>query len=116
MVGAQRPTTAISADGPLNLYMAVQVAVTPDARAKGVMICMNQQINSAREGTKTSAYKVEAFNSRDLGFLGVVDPDRVIFYRAPIRRSHVHVGVRRLQDHEFPRVDMIDSYAAARPT
>ncbi len=113
VVGAQRPTTAISADGPLNLYMAVQVAITPDARGKGVMICMNQQINSAREGTKTSAYKVEAFNSRDLGFLGVVDPDRVTFYRAPIRRNTFMSEFDISKIASFPRVDMIDSYAAA---
>jgi L-asparaginase len=113
VVGAQRPTTAISADGLLNLYLAVQVAVTPDARAKGVMICMNQQINSAREGTKTSAYKVEAFNSRDLGFLGVADPDRVVFYRAPVRRHTFMSEFDVTKMTTFPRVDMIDSYAAA---
>lgn len=113
VVGAQRPSTAISADGLLNLYLAVQVAATPEARGKGVMICMNQQINSAREGTKTSAYKVEAFNSRDLGFLGVADPDRVVFYRAPVRRHTVSSEFDVAKIETFPRVDMIDSYAAA---
>lgn len=113
IVGAQRPSTAISADGPLNLYNAVRVAIEPTARGKGVLICMNQQINSAREGTKTSAYKVETFQSRDLGFLGVVDPDQVEFFRAPVRK---HTGASEFdlaKIASFPRVDVIDSYAAA---
>ncbi|MDQ8204673.1 asparaginase [Pelagicoccus sp. SDUM812003] len=113
VVGAQRPSTSISADGPMNFYNAVQVAASPDARGKGVFICMNQQINSAREGTKTSAYKVEAFQSRDLGFLGVVDPDGVHFLRAPVRR-HTYLSEFDISDiSEFPRIDVIPSFADA---
>ncbi len=113
VVGAQRPSTAISADGPLNLYDAVRVAIEPAARGKGVLICMNQQINSAREGTKTSAYKVETFQSRDLGFLGVIDPDKVAFFRAPTRRHTVKSEFDVSTITAFPRVDVLDSYAAA---
>lgn len=113
IVGAQRPSTAISADGPMNFYNAVQVAASPDSRGKGVFICMNQQINSAREGTKTSAYKVEAFKSRDLGFLGVVDPDGVQFFRAPTRR-HTYLSEFDLSKiSDFPRIDIIPSFAGA---
>ena len=113
IVGAQRPSTSISADGPMNFYNAVQVAASPDARDKGVLICMNQQINSAREGTKTSAYKVEAFQSRDLGLLGVVDPDGVHFLRAPVRR-HTYLSEFDVSDiSSFPRIDIIPSFADA---
>lgn len=113
VVGAQRPSTSISADGPMNFYNAVQVAASPEARGKGVFICMNQQINSAREGTKTSAYKVEAFQSRDLGFLGVVDPDGVQFFRKPTRR-HTYLSEFDISDlSEFPRIDVISSFAGA---
>lgn len=113
IVGSQRPSTSISADGPLNLYNAVRVAIEPTARGKGVLICMNQQINSAREGTKTSAYKVETFQSRDLGFLGVIDPDKVAFFRAPTRRHTMGSEFDVSKITAFPRVDVIDSYAAA---
>jgi L-asparaginase/Glu-tRNA(Gln) amidotransferase subunit D len=74
---------------------------------------MNQQINSAREGTKTSAYKVEAFQSRDLGLLGVIDPDKVAFFRAPTRRHTVNSEFDVSAMKAFPRVDVVDSYAAA---
>jgi L-asparaginase/Glu-tRNA(Gln) amidotransferase subunit D len=60
-VGSQRPWTAISGDGPLNLYDAIRVAASPQARGKGVLHCMNQNINTARDVTKTSAYRVQTF-------------------------------------------------------
>ncbi len=113
VVGAQRPSTSISADGPMNLYQAIQAAIAPDSRGRGVMICMNQQLTSAREGTKTSAYKVEAFNARDLGLLGVVDPDGVQYYRKPFRRHTVMSEFAIEKITTFPRVDVVDSYAAA---
>jgi L-asparaginase len=113
VVGAQRPATAISGDGPMNLYNAVKVAASEDARNKGVMIAMNQQINSAREGTKTSAYKVEAFQSRDLGLLGVIDPDGVQFYREPTRRHTIFSEFSISEISEWPRVDVVESYAGA---
>jgi L-asparaginase len=113
IVGAQRPTTAISADGPMNMYHAIQAAIDPDSKGRGVMICMNGQLTSGREGTKTSSYKVEAFNARELGFLGVVDPDGVQYFRRPTRR-HTYMSEFDLSKIEvFPRVDVVDSYAAA---
>jgi L-asparaginase len=113
VVGAQRPSTSISADGLQNLYQAVQAAIAPDSRNRGVMICMNQYLVSAREGTKTSAYKVEAFTARDLGALGVVDPDGVHYYRKPFRRHTVMSEFDIEKITKFPRVDVVDSYAAA---
>ena len=113
VVGAQRPSTSISADGPQNLYQAVQAAIDPDSRNRGVMICMNQQLTSAREGTKSSTYKVEAFNARDLGVLGVVDPDGVQYFRKPFRRHTVLSEFDIAKITSFPRVDVVDSYAAA---
>lgn len=85
-VGAQRPWSGLSGDGPLNLFNAVRVAGTPAAAGKGVLHVMNQNINTARDVMKTSAYRVETFRSPDLGVLGVVDPDRVVFHTTPLRR------------------------------
>jgi L-asparaginase len=85
-VGAQRPWTGLSGDGPLNLYNAVRVAASPDAAGKGVLQAMNQNVHSARDVTKTSAYRVQTFQSVDLGLLGVADPDVVKFFTEPTRR------------------------------
>jgi L-asparaginase type II len=88
-VGSQRPWTGLSGDGPLNLFNAVRVAACGEAAGKGVLHVMNQNINTARDVMKTSAYRVEAFRSPDLGVIGVADPDRVVFHTEPLRR-HTH--------------------------
>lgn len=85
-VGAQRPWSGLSGDGPLNLVNAVRVAATAEAGGKGVLHVMNQNINTARDVMKMSAYRVEAFRSPDLGTVGVVDADKVVFHTAPLRR------------------------------
>jgi L-asparaginase len=111
VVGAQRPATAISADGPLNLLNAIRTAATPEARGKGVLVVMNDEINSARDATKTNTYRVETFRSPELGFLGYVDADKVSFYRASTRRhtSHTEFDVGQLRD--LPKVDIVYTYA-----
>jgi L-asparaginase len=85
-VGAQRPWTGISGDGPLNMYNAVRVAATKDAAGKGVLQAMNQNVHAARDVTKASAYRVDTFQGVDLGVLGVADPDVVKFFTEPTRR------------------------------
>ena len=115
LVGAQRPATAISADGPLNLLNAVRTAASPEARGKGVLVVMNDEINAARDVTKTSTYRLETFNSRDLGFLGYVDGDRVSFYRQPTKRHTAASEFDLAGVETFPRVDIVYSYVEASP-
>jgi L-asparaginase len=105
-----RPATAISADGPLNLLNAVRVAVSPDARGKGVLVVLNDEINAARDVTKTNTYRVETFRAPELGLLGYVDEDAVSFYRASTRRhtSRSEFDVASLT--QLPRVDILYSY------
>ena len=114
-MGAQRPATAISADGPLNLLNAVRTAAAPEARGKGVLVVMNDEINAARDVTKTNTYRVETFSSRDLGFLGYVDGDRVSFYRAPMKRHTAESEFDLAGVEAFPRVDIVYSYVEASP-
>jgi L-asparaginase len=86
LVGAMRPTTALSADGPINLYNAVLIAGSEEAVGKGVLVCLNDQINAARDVTKTNTYTADTFKSPELGVLGYVEGDRVAFYRLPARK------------------------------
>ena len=64
LVGSMRPASAISADGPLNLLNAIRTAVSPEARGKGVLAVLNDEINAARDVTKTNTYRVETFRAR----------------------------------------------------
>lgn len=68
LVGAMRPATAISADGPVNLLNAVKLAASPKAVGKGVLVALNDEINGARDVTKTNTSNVSTFKSPELGF------------------------------------------------
>lgn len=116
-VGSQRPWTGLSGDGPLNMYNAVRVAATPAAAEKGVLHCMNQNINAARDVTKLSAYRVETFRSIDLGVMGVADPDLVKFYSEPTRRhtfkSEFNIAKLPADPKDLPAVECVYAYTEA---
>jgi L-asparaginase len=112
-VGSQRPWSGISGDGPLNMYDAVRVAADPDAKGLGVLQCMNQYINAARDVTKTSAYRVQTFKSSDTGALGFADPDKVKFYRAPTRKHTSESEFAGTDLSELPPVELFYSYTDA---
>jgi L-asparaginase len=96
LIGAQRNASEKDFDGPRNLLNAARICASPHAREKGAMIALNNQINAAREVTKSHTSDVETFKSGDYGFLGNADHDRVIFYRAPSRRQHVPLSAEKL--------------------
>ena len=108
LIGAQRNASESDFDGPRNLLNATRICVSPAAKGMGAMIAMNNQINAARDVTKTHTSDVETFKSGDFGFLGVADNDRVIFYRAPVRRQYVP-----LQQDNLPYVEVIATYGGA---
>ncbi len=76
LTGSMRPATAISADGPLNLYNAVVIAGTPHARGQGVLVAVNERIDAARDVTKTHTTNVDTFRSPETGCLGYVKAAR----------------------------------------
>jgi L-asparaginase type II len=116
LVGSQRPATALSSDGPLNLVNAVRVAACPGSRGRGVLVVLNDEINAARDVTKSNTYRLETFRSGELGFLGYVDQDKVAFYRSPDKR-HTVSSEFRLEDIEaFPGVEIVYSSVQARTT
>lgn len=116
VVGAMRPFTAVSRDGPFNLLNAVRVAASPDARGFGVMIMLNDEINAARDTTKGNTYRVDTFIARDMGPLGYADSDRIVFYRKPIYRHTLksEFDVSKLTD--LPRVDVTYGYQESDAT
>ena len=115
LVGAMRPATAVSADGPLNLLNAIRTASAAEARGKGVLIVLNDEINAARDVTKTNTYRVETFRAPELGFLGYVDADKVTFYRASTKRHTVNSEFDLGGVREFPKVDIVYSYVQPNP-
>lgn len=114
IVGSMRPSSAISADGYLNLVNAVKVAADPNSRGRGCLVVMNDTIFNARDVTKNSTYRVEAFQSRDLGPLGVADGDgRIIYYHRTTRRHTVETEFDVSHLQSLPRVDIVVSYVNA---
>jgi L-asparaginase len=117
VVGSMRPSSAISADGYLNLVNAIKVAADPSSKARGCMLVMNDTIYNGRDVTKNATYRVEAFQSRDLGPLGFADGDgKIVFYHQPVRRhtTQTEFDVRSLTS--LPRVDIVISYVGADGT
>ena len=107
LVGAMRPATAISADGPVNLLNAVKLASSPQAVGKGVLVAMNDEINGARDVTKTNTSTVSTFKSPELGSLGYFANGEPHFYKESSRKhtKKSEFDVSGLK--ELPRVDII---------
>jgi L-asparaginase len=117
LIGAQRNASERDFDGPRNLLNAARICVSPDARDKGAMLAMNDQINAAREVHKTNTSSVETFKSGEFGFLGYADVDRVVFHRAPLRRQHLPVlPAKDGKPPVLPRVDVVAMYGGADGT
>jgi L-asparaginase len=114
LVGAQRPPNGLGSDAGINLINALRVAGAPEARGLGVLVVMNDEVQSAREVAKTSNFRLQAFQTPNFGILGNVDPDgTVAIYRLPARRHapNTEFDVRHLQ--QLPSVEIVYSYAGA---
>ena len=110
LVGAMRPATAISADGPLNLLNAVRTAIAPESRGQGGLIVLNDEINAARDTTKTNTLRVETFRAPELGILGYIDEDKVSFYRATTKRHTAQSEFDVANLTSLPKVSILYSY------
>ncbi len=114
ITGAMRPPTGLGADSDINLLDCIRVAAAPQSAGRGVLTVLNNEIQAARDVTKSNSYRLETFRSGELGCLGYADSDeQVVFYRTPTKRH--------TQDAEFavdslaklPRVDIAYAYAGA---
>ncbi|WP_342359534.1 asparaginase [Terrarubrum flagellatum] len=111
LVGSQRPLSGLSTDGALNLVNAICVAACPASRGRGVLVMLNDEIQAARDVTKTSTARMQTFRTPDFGVLGHVDGQEVVYYRKTERRTapDTEFDIRALE--ALPRVDIAYSYA-----
>ncbi|QKF92386.1 MULTISPECIES: type II asparaginase [unclassified Campylobacter] len=115
MVGAMRNSTSLSADGPLNLFNAVNVAMSKDSVGKGVVVVMNDEIHAAREVTKMNTTSVDTFKSPNTGRIGTVFYGNVKYYMTPARKHTVNSAFDIAKIKELPRVDIIYSHSNDNP-
>ncbi len=104
VVGSMRPGTALSADGALNLFNAVSVAANKDSGGKGVLVTMNDEINSGRDVAKLINIKTEAFKSQ-WGPLGMVVEGNNYWFRAPVKR---HTAQSEFNIDEFDALASVE--------
>lgn len=115
LVGAMRNGGSLSADGPLNLYNAVNVAMNKQSSKKGVLVVMNDEIHAAREVSKTNTTSVNTFASPNTGKIGTVYYGNVKYYMAPTRKHTTSSEFDIAQIKSLPRVDIIYSHSNDAP-
>lgn len=117
LVGSMRPATAISADGPANLYNAVALVASPEARGRGPLIVMDDEIHYAREAQKTNTTELDTFKSPNRGRAGVMNVGKIEFFSQNTTRhttkSEFSVDGKAASD--LPRVEIIYSYENLGP-
>jgi L-asparaginase len=115
LVGSMRPSTAVSADGPLNLYNAVAVAADPKAKDRGVLVVMNDQIHAAHSLTKTSTTSVQTFMSPLRGVVGVTAYGKDDWYNTPPWKHTSQSEFDISNVTKLPRVDIVFADADMEP-
>jgi L-asparaginase len=107
LTAAMRPSTALSADGPLNFYNAVAVAANKEAAGRGVLVVINDWIHGASSLTKTSTTAIQTFMSPLRGLIGIVAYGEAEWYRGPVGRNTADSDFSLDGVRELPRVDII---------
>ena len=113
VVGAQRPPTGISPDGPINLLSAIRVAAAPQSRGKGVTAVMDDRIISARDVTKIYA-RGGGFDGAEMGTLGTVATGGVEFFYQPVKKHTLASDFDVAPLETLPRVGISYSYSGAQ--
>ena len=111
LVGSMRPSTALSADGPINLYNAVNLAGSPAAVGKGVLVAMNDQIHAARDVSKANTTTADTFRAAELGMIGYFQGGKPFFYREVTRKHTVDTEFDVSKLDVLPQVDVAYAYA-----
>lgn len=113
VVGSMRNPSTLGYEGAANLLEGVRVAADPNSRNKGALVVLNDEINSARNVTKTDALRLQTFRSREYGQLGVVDRDRVVYFNQITQRHNDQVEFDVSKVTALPRVDVVMVYQGA---
>ncbi len=115
LVGSMRPSTAISADGPRNIYNAVACTIAPESRGRGVMVVMDDVILGSDDLSKTNTLSVGTFQNPNFGHMGIVYNDKPIYSRTCNKRHTAtsEFDVRGMTS--LPRVEIVASYSDASP-
>ena len=116
LTGAQRPASAISGDAEANMMAAIRTVLAPEARGLGVLLVLNEEIQAAREVTKTSVWRLQTFRTPDFGVLGHADAHGVEIYRRPVRAHTVATEFDLAAMEILPRVDISYAHAGADGT
>ena len=117
LVGSMRPATAISADGPANLYNAVALAVSPEARGRGPMIVIDDEIRYAREAQKMNTTELDTFHSPNRGRAGVMNVGKLEWFSQNTTRhtTKSEFSVDGKAPADLPRVEIVYSYENLGP-
>lgn len=113
VVGAMRPGSALSADGPLNLYNAVLLAGNPQACGQGVLIVLNDCIQAARFVSKTHTTRPDTFHSYDQGFLGHIHDKQIHLFQTSTRAHTTQTEFDTSNIKSLPAVDIIYDHQSA---
>lgn len=113
LVGSMRPATAISADGPINLYNAVALAGNPEAKGRGPLVILNDTIHYAREAQKMHTTRMDTFSSPNRGIAGMMNTGKAFFYSCNTARhtTRSEFSIDGLTVANLPRVEIVYSYA-----
>lgn len=115
LTGSMRPSTALSAEGPLNLYNAVALAASPNAKGYGVMVVMNDEIHAAKDVKKMITTPVQTFQSPQEGMIGTVIFGDILFFHKPSGRNTTNSEFSVAGVTSLPRVDIVYACADMSP-
>jgi len=113
LVGSMRPATAIGADGPANLYDAVALAANPEAKGRGPLVVLNDEIHYAREAQKTNSTALDTFKSPNRGRAGVMNTGKAYFFstNTTVHTTKSEFSVDGKVVNDLPDVEVVYSYA-----
>ena len=113
LVGSMRPATAIGADGPANLYNAVALAANPEAKGRGPLVILNDEIHYAREAVKTNSTALDTFKSPNRGRAGVMNTGKAYFFstNTMVHTTKSEFSVEGKAEKDLPWVEVVYSYA-----
>lgn len=115
LTGSMRPATALSADGPLNLYQAICVAASEKSIGKGVLVLFSNNIFSARSVKKVNTYNVMAVSAGESGSIGVIRNNEVEYHDLPVKSHTVNTEFHVERGSRLPRVQIVYFYVDADP-